>query len=112
MHCATSLITEHLIELIERAALRLRHKPEYVRGAKHAHESKEDVRAVRRGVDEVRRGHGDGKVVEPVTGRAERDTFRAQAKGEDFGHDDPRARAPAEAEDCEELLVVSELEMR
>jgi hypothetical protein len=95
---AAAFITKELVHLVERAALGLGDEERDVERAEDAHHAKENVHAERGRGDEAGGGEGDGKVVEPVGGRADRDALGTQTKREDLGDDDPRTGAPGEAE--------------
>ena len=95
---APTLIAKELIHFIERTSLGLGDKERDIQRAEGAHYAEEDVHTVRRCGDETGCGHSDGKVVEPVGGRANRDALCAQAQWEHLCDDDPRAGTPREAE--------------
>lgn len=63
---AARVVTKDSVELVKRLELGLGDEEDDVGDGGEAHEAEEDEHAVRSGSDEVRRRHGNSKVVEPV----------------------------------------------
>jgi len=95
---AAGRVAEEVVHLVECAVLGLGDEERDVHDTQRAHEAEEDVHAVRCGGDEIRGGHADGEVVQPVRRGANGHTLGTKTEREDLGDDYPRARTPRESE--------------
>lgn len=95
-------LLHHAVDLFERQALGLRHKPVGKQGAGRAHAAPEEedfISHVAGVLEHERDDDGDDAVPEPIGSGREGDTFGADGQLEDLADDDPGGGSPGAGEE-------------